>query len=379
MRICYVVSEYFKWGQFGGYGTIARAVAEGLALRGHEVFALVPKRTDEAKRSQRDLELIEGVTVVSLPHSYLRRVWDRHRYRLPQADLYINVDPRFDSWMAMQTNPQARHCIWFIDPMTFDTFWRQHYEDPERAGAVDKLRTGAAFTALQVFGRLAVRRADRLLSQPQQIEDRVREVFGATSPITFLPNAVPVPEGSIDKAERPLVLFLGRFDWQKQPETFFALAKEHPEIDFVAAGAASDPERDASLRARYADVPNLQLPGVVTGDEKDALLRRAWILCNTSLREGLPKSFQEALAYRCAILAAVDPDQYASRFGLYVPQREFASGLREMITSGKWRDAGAIGREYIVATHERERALDAHEAVYRAILKGEGIEGEAGS
>ena len=54
MRLCYVVSEYFKWGQFGGYGTIARAVAEGLVQRGHEVFALVPKRSEEAKRSQRD-------------------------------------------------------------------------------------------------------------------------------------------------------------------------------------------------------------------------------------------------------------------------------------------------------------------------------------
>jgi glycosyltransferase involved in cell wall biosynthesis len=367
MRICYIVSEYFEWGQYGGYGAIARSVAEGLARRGHEVFALVNKKTEEARREQRDVEVVEGVTVVGLPQSYVQRLRRRELYRRPGADLYVSVDARFDSWMAMRMNPQARHAIWFVDPMSFETFWELHNEDPRGASFFEKLRTRLIFQGLQVFSRRAVQRADCLLSQPQCMSDAALAVYPTSREIRFAPNPVELPTGPTEKAQRPLVLFLGRFDWQKQPELFLALAREMPEVDFVAAGAASDPSSDAALRARYAGFPNLELPGVVTGAEKDALLRRTWILCNTSLREGLPRSFQEALSYRCAIVAAVDPDRIVSRFGAVVSDGDFAGALRRMLANDAWRALGEAGRAHIAATHGSGHALDIHESLYNEL------------
>ncbi|MEE9609064.1 MAG: glycosyltransferase family 4 protein [Myxococcota bacterium] len=368
MRICYIVADYFKWGQFGGYGVITRALAEGLVERGHEVSALVPKRTEQAKREQRDVERVEGVRVFGLPHSYAQRLRRRDIYRRPEADLYVSVDARFDSWLAMRMNPRARHCIWFIDVMDFETFWNQHNEDPAGAGPLAKLRTRAILTGLQRFARRAARRADAVFSQPHELPAYARAFYGPDAAVRFAPNPVAVPSGEIVKSERPLVLFLARFDWQKQPETFFALAERFPDVEFVAAGAAADRARDADLRSRFPRVANLTLPGVVVGAEKDALLRRAWILCNTSLREGLPRSFQEAMAYRCALVAAVDPDRVVSRFGYHAAGRDFAAGLRTLFDGERWRELGRAGQEYIRANYERERALDVHEALYRQVL-----------
>ena len=367
MRVCYIVSEYFRWGQFGGYGTITRAVAEGLVRRGHEVFALVTRRGEQAKREQRDLEIVEGVSVVAVPHSYVERWRRRSIYRQPAADLYISIDARFDSWMALRENPGARHCIWLIDPMTFDEFWELH---ADTGGGPGKLASRVIFNGLQWFGRRAARGADALLSQTRRWVGEGAAFYGAAGPVRFAPNAVEVPEGPITKAERPLVLFLGRFDRQKQPEEFFRLAAATPEIDFVAAGAATEPGRDRKLRERYGGAANLELPGVVTGADKDALLRRAWILCNTSLREGLPMSFQEALAYGCAILAAVNPDELVSRFGYHAEDRRFERGLRELLEEERWRALGAAGREHVVVTNATERALDAHEKIYRELIRG---------
>ncbi len=368
MRICYVVSEYFRWGQYGGYGTITRAVASGLARRGHEVFALVDRKTEEARREQRDLEQLDGVTVVGLPGAYGERLRRSHLYRLPQADLYVGVDARFDSWLAMKLNPRARHAIWLVDPMPFDAYWRLHRDDPGQARPGEKLATRLAFGALQRFRSAAVRGADALLSQPRDLAERARRVYGTRAPIRFAPNPVAVPDGPIEKAARPLVLFLGRFDWQKQPQAFFELARRMPDLDFVAAGAARDGERDAALRAHFGRLPNLQLPGVVRGREKDRLLRRAWILCNTSLREGLPRSFQEALAYGCAIVSGVDPDGYASRYGYHARVRDFDVGIRKLVDGGRWAELGAAGRAYICETHETRRALDVHESLYRELV-----------
>jgi glycosyltransferase involved in cell wall biosynthesis len=370
VRICYIVSEWFRWGQHGGYGTITRALAEGLAARGHEVSALVVKKTAEARRDQADVEEVEGVTVIGLPNSYIGRLRHRERYTCSGAELYVAVDARFDSWLAMRLAPAAKHVVWLIDPMPFDAYWSQHRTDPRRARFGEKLATRLAFEALQVFRRRAVRGADALLSQPEQLAPRVRAVFGVTRPIHFAPNPVALPELPIAKAERPLVLFLGRFDWQKQPRVFFELARRLPEVDFVAAGAASDPATDAALREAAADIPNLELPGVVGGEAKDRLLRRAWVLCNTSLREGLPRSFQEAQSYECALLAAVDPDGLVGRFGYHAGDRDFALGVRSLLEADRWRELGRAGRRALGETHERERALDRHEELYRAVLAG---------
>jgi glycosyltransferase involved in cell wall biosynthesis len=368
VRICYIVSEYFAWGQYGGYGTITRALADGLAARGHEVFALVPKKTTQAEREQRDVERVGDVTVVGLPRAYRARLLRRELYRRPRAELYVSIDARFDSWLAMRASPGAKHAIWLLDPMPFAEYWAQHRGDPASARPGEKWATRLAFESLRAFGRSALRRADAVWSQPEQLPESARRALALERPVRFVPNPVELPEGPIEKSPRPLVLFLGRFDWQKQPETFFALARRFPDVHFVAAGAASDPTRDASLRERQRGVPNLELPGVVTGEAKDALLRRAWVLCNTSLREGLPRSLQEGLAYGCALVAAVDPDRLVSRFGARAHDRDFEDALRGLLADDAWRARGAAGREYVRATCETQRALDAHEALYRELV-----------
>jgi glycosyltransferase involved in cell wall biosynthesis len=367
MRVCFIVSEYFLWGSYGGYGTITRSVAEGLVARGHEVYALVPRRTAIAKREQPDLAEIEGVQVIALPHSYLRRIRDRVRYRWPAADVYVSTDARFDSWMAARENPDAAHCIWLVDPMSFEEYWDRHAERVAGTWRASRLASKLVFEGLAFFSRRAVKTADLVMSQTERMANEGAKVFGMHGDVVFAPNPVEIPDGPIDKSPRPLVLFLGRFDRQKQPTVFFELARRFPSVDFVAAGEASDPDLDAELRHTYSNVENLRLPGLVTGEAKDRLLREAWILCNTSLREGLPRSFQEGLAYGCSLLSSVDPDRLVSRFGHHVPERDFARGLQDLLRHGEWQRRGLKGRQYVSKVNEHARALDLHENIYRTL------------
>ena len=368
MRIAYLVSEYGLWGRRGGYGSITRALAQGMALRGHEVFALVPGRGTEAPRDRRPRLALEGVTVIALPPSPLARARARRLYHAPHADLFVGVDARLDSWLAMRATPRARHAIWLLDPMSFTAYWSQHREDPRRARRGEKTATRFAFEGLRVFGRAALRRADAVWSQRRELPEAARRALHFHGEARFAPNPVDLPDAPIEKSPRPLVLFLGRLDWQKQPERFFALARRFPDVAFVAAGAASDPGREARLRADARAVANLTLAGFVAGAEKDALLRRAWVLCNTSLREGLPHALQEGLAYGCALLARVDPDHVVSRFGAVASGDDFESILAGLLRQGEWRRRARGGRAWIESHHETKRALDGHEALYRELV-----------
>lgn len=367
MRVCFIVSEYFRWGAYGGYGTITRSVAEGLVDRGHEVSALVPRRTQEAKRSQPDVEVVDGVTVFALPHSYLKRISSRGTYRKPAAEVFVSTDARFDSWMAMRMNPDSAHCIWLIDPMTFSDYWERHADRATNGWRRSRTASQLVFNGLDAFGRRAIAQADLVTSQTKYMAEHGAEFFGLDFSPRFAPNPIRLPAGPVDKAETPSVLFLGRFDRQKQPERFFDLAAAFPEVRFVAAGQASDPDRDRDLRRKYSEIDNLEMPGLVTGEAKDRLLRESWILCNTSLREGLPRSFQEALAYECALLAEVDPDGLVSRYGTRVRDGRFDLGLNELLADNQWREKGRAGRLYLSETNERERALDVHEEIYEEL------------
>lgn len=367
MKVCFVVSEIFAWGSYGGYGTITRTLAESLADAGHQVSALVPKRTPEAKAHQADVENLDPLVVYALPHSYWQRLLKKALYRKPEADIYVSVDPRFDSWRSAALNRDAKHVVWFIDPMNFAEYWEHHVERPQQTSAMAKVWGWTVFSGLRFFGRLAVQRADLLCSQREDLA-AVRAFPGVGHrPVLDAPNPVMLPSGPIEKSSRPTVLFLGRFDRQKQPEVFFELARSLPDVRFVAAGAASSPSRDASLRSKYGNIANLEMPGIVTGSKKDGLLREAWLLCNTSLREGLPRSFQEALSYECAVVSRHDPDGLVGRFGRVV-EDSFEVAVASLLADGSWRERGRLGRAHVQKRYDPKTVAEVHIDLYSALV-----------
>jgi glycosyltransferase involved in cell wall biosynthesis len=139
-------------------------------------------------------------------------------------------------------------------------------------------------------------------------------------------------------------------------------------VRFLAAGKSRDPEWEAELRARYDDVPNLEMLGFVDQFESarlQSILSQSWILVNTSVREGLPTSFLEALANKCALLSSVDPGGVTQRFGYYVRDENFATGLATLLHNDAWRERGAAGWDYVRESFEIESVIEQHLQVYR--------------
>lgn len=360
MRICLVSVEIFAWGKYGGFGRATRTIGRELVERGHDVFAVVPRRQGQAAT-----ESLDGMTVLSFPPR--RWLSSARLLRDTDAHIYHSCEPSLGTYLATRTRPERGHMVTCRDPRDWED-WKTEFALPSRS----RLRVVANYVYENgPLVRRGVQRADAVYAAARCLVSKAQSVYRLRTPPRFLPTPIQIPD-SVEKASEPTVCFVGRLDRRKKPEVFFALVERFPGVRFIAVGASNDPAWDQYLRERYGSLPNLELRGFVDQfktNELSEILSQAWILVNTSAREGLPNSLLEAAAHRCAILSAVDPDGFASRFGWHAENGDFEGGLRFLVDEGHWRERGLAAWRYVDATFETGRAIDSHLAAYDELLE----------
>jgi glycosyltransferase involved in cell wall biosynthesis len=359
MRLCLISVEIFAWGKYGGFGRATRTIGRELVSRGHEVYAVVPRRP-----GQGPVEILDGITVLSFPPN--RPLAASRLLRQADADVYHSCEPSFTTWLASMLLPQRAHMVTCRDPRDWED-WKIEFAMPSRS----RLRVASNFLFENgPWVRRAVQRADAVYAAADCLIPKSAAVYGLRVPPRFLPTPIPVPEPT-RKASVPTVCFVGRLDRRKRPELFLQLAEQFPMVRFIAAGASNDVAWDTALHRRYGGVRNLEMRGFVdqfSGVELQEILSQSWIVVNTSAREGLPNSMLEGAAHGCAILSSVDPDGFATHFGKHVTDDDFAAGLRHLLTADRWQQLGAAAAQYVERRFGTAMAVDEHIAAYEALL-----------
>jgi glycosyltransferase involved in cell wall biosynthesis len=364
MRVCLVSMEIFAWGKHGGYGRATRIIGRELVRRGIEVIAVVPRRGD-----QQPVELLDGIRVLGFEAG---RPWQAAGLlRKCDADIYHSQEPSFATYLAWKSVPHRKHVVTLRD--THETRdWLMELRYP-------------SLSRLQVLGnkvyednplvQRAVRGADRVCCAADFLRVKAARKYRLNRIPGFLPTPVSVP-AAVRKADRPTVCYLARWDRRKRPELFLELAERFPGVRFIAFGRSRDPGLERRLRTRYSHLPNLEMPGHIdqfASGQVARVLSESWILVNTSIREGLPNAFLEAAAHGCAILSRVDPDGFATRFGIRVPDDDFAAGLDHLLEGGRWRECGDRARQHVTATFELQRSIDQHVAIYHDLMADDSV------
>jgi glycosyltransferase involved in cell wall biosynthesis len=359
MRVCLVSMEIFAWGKHGGYGRATRVIGRELVKRGVEVFAVVPLRGDH----RRD-EILDGIRVLGFEPSAPWRATGL--LRKCDADVYHSQEPSLGTYLAHRAMPQRAHVVTCRDTREL-TDWLTEVRHP----SLSRLQVLMNLTYEDnLLVQRAVRQAHGVYCAAEFLRAKAQRKYRLATTPRFLPTPVAVPP-TVQKSSQPTVCYLARWDRRKRPELFLELARAFPEVRFIALGNSRDQEYETRLRRQFADLPNLVMPGYVDqfgSPEVSRILSESWVLVNTSVREGLPNAFLEAAAHGCAILSAVDPDGFASRFGALVRNDDFTAGLKELLQDDRWRARGEAGRKYIGETFELEEAIDAHLAVYHQTM-----------
>lgn len=372
MRVCLISTELAGIGSYGGFGFTTRQIAEGLSKRGVEVYIAMPRRV-----GQKPIERVDGLTVVSYPsgaYTGLKAVLPfAGVYRMIDADIYHSQEPSLGTRLAQLGAPEKKHVITFRDPRTIDD-WRKQWAPRQ----LSRFRLLRRFRELkfQIWYQLdvgrAVRVADALFGKAKYTIEKSMRLYRLKNRPEFLPDPIHIQKNHPKKADSPILCFLGRWDPRKRPELFFELAAKYPNVRFIAAGACvNDPERDTFLRNRYGGLQNLEFPGWVDADKKEKILSQSWILVNTSTREGLPVSYLEACAQKCAILSHCNTDEFATKFGYWAQKgdiEDFACGLEFLLENDSWRNLANLGFQYVTQTYEFNRVIDQHISVYEKVL-----------
>lgn len=359
MHICFVATEIFAWGKYGGFGRATRKIARLLSKRGLKVSAIVPRRDGQPRET-----LLDGIRVLGFDRQDLFSL--RSIYAEVEADLYHSQEPSFGTYLAQKVHPQKVHVVTFRDTRTLSD-WLIELRYPSQNAAqviMNKLYED------NFLVRRAVRNAQARFGASHYVSQKAKNKYRLHTRPDLLPTPVKIPH-QIEKAPEPTVCFLSRWDRRKRPEMFFELASSFPDVNFIALGKSRDQRRNEMLHAVYGNQPNLKLEGFINQFESEkfaSILQKSWILVNTSIREGLPNAFVEAAASGCAILSAVNPDNFASQFGVHVRDENFAVGLRKLLQDGLWKTRGQLGRQHVREVFAEERAIDQHLEVYERLI-----------
>ena len=366
MRVCFVSPEVFAFGYYGGLGKLTRTLGSELAKRGIEVYILTPQ-----KKGQRKIEQLDGMVILGFPgelnlSSLFKILLSGDLFRLPQADIYHTVDAYYTfPYLIMRATPKSKHVLSFLDP------WEQ--EELKKLASVEPQWRGIRryyLTHIRPYLiKKGISRADAFFCGAKYLIPKVKQMHNLDTEVGFLPQPVEVPTYSINKTSKPIVCFIARWAPVKRVERFFKLARHFPNVEFIAMGMAYDEKLDKELRRIGSQIPNLRMPGLVPEDEKSQVLKNSWIMANTSFHEGLPGAFLEACAYKCAILSAENPDDFASNFGFHVQNDDFESGLSFLLEGDRWREKGEKGFEYVNEVHELNKVVNQHIRAYENLLE----------
>ena len=109
-----------------------------------------------------------------------------------------------------------------------------------------------------------------------------------------------------------LVLWVGRCDAMKRPNTFIELARKNPDYSFIMiCPAGKDREFYKKILQMANSVKNLKFINFLPFNQTDAYFGRAKILVNTSDYEGFPQTFIQAAKNATPILSLnVDPQGF---------------------------------------------------------------------
>jgi len=360
-HIALLVDEFFGgWDTaIGGYGALARKyICQYIPDDNIQIDLLLDTSGGFATQER----LVDQTRIYRLPSDPAKRQsWlDRQGY-----NLFLSIEmthPSFRIISEYKTNTPLLY--WIQDPRDLGMY-------QQRQQTVHRLRDDdwGYIKDVSIWMEEIQQRRVCFISQGETLSTIAREMYHIPDemPIQDLPNPVEMDHDYIlnDPPKEDKIIFIGRLEAQKRVWMVCEIAKVMPQYEFYILGATGkgrneienaqtlEPYRNQDGSSR---VKNLHFTGHVDGDIKSQHIKTAKLVLNTSIWEGIPVSWLEALSYGTLIVSAFERDNIVGRFGTFVGE-VMGDGVDEESLK---RFTVAI--EYWM-THEFERNSNAQKAI----------------
>lgn len=314
IKVALVIDEYFggMGTPFGGYGLLARNyVARYLPNERISVEVLLAKNSNKwafcAKK-----EKIDGVKVIIPPGKKFVYNWMKKN----NYDLYLTIELTHDLLKYERRRKPIIH--WIQDPRPWEE-WREINTVklfPEPCYWNSEL--------YDIVNRNYYNGSLKFISQAHFMNEKAKMLYRLPddTEINYLPNPIDIDYTFNPKTyeKKNHIIFVGRIESVKRGWIFCEIAKQMPQYEFFLLGKTTrDIERNKASLSSYSEgIPNLHFTGHVEGETKNQYIKDAKILVNTSIHEGLPITFLEAMSYGTLLVSCRNPDELTSKFGEFI-------------------------------------------------------------
>ena len=361
-RIALLVDEFFGgWDTpIGGYGALARKyICKFIPNEDIEIDLLL----DSCDEMRVQKHLVDQTMLYRLPRNVVKRQqWlDKQAY-----NLFLSIEmtePSFALIRDYETNTPLLY--WIQDPRDLTMY-------QPRLQTVNLIRDYDWDYIKEVsvwLSTMMQKNRVSFISQGESLSKIAREMYHIPNPMPIedVPNPVDIEcdyrLNSPPKENK--VIVLGRLEAQKRVWIACEIAKAMPQHEFYILGATGKGRNEAANAKalepyRNPDgssaIKNLHFAGHVDGNVKSNHIKTATLLLNTSIWEGIPVSWLEALSYGTLIVSAFERDNIVGRFGTFVG--EVLGDGTDKASIKKFADAITYWM-----THETERIAKAQSAI----------------
>ena len=227
--------------------------------------------------------------------------------------------------------------------------------------------------SLGTFGNwLDIKLADAIIIQSGYQKKMLKKNFGKNGFLIKMP--FPLSEREMpEKANPPIVLWVGSMAEVKQPELFVKLAEAIPEGKFqMIGGHSGNQEVYDKIKESSKKVSNFEYLGVIPLHKDNEYFSRAAILVNTSMFEGFPHAFIQAwMNYTPVVSLHSDPDEIICRHNMGFHSKTFQQLVEDVKTLLK-NDAvrkkmGMNGRKYVEKEHNIKKIIGNYTELFNHI------------
>ena len=212
--------------------------------------------------------------------------------------------------------------------------------------------------SLGTFGNwLDIKLADAIIVQNKYQETMLKKNFGKEGFLIKMPFPL-TEQGMPEKANPPIVLWVGAMAEVKQPELFVKLAEAIPGARFQMIGGHSGGNQELYNRIKESSkrFSNFEYFGAIPLHKDNEYFSRASILVNTSMFEGFPNAFIQAWMHYVPVVSLnADPDELICEKRLGFHSKTFNQLVEDVKTLLKNEDLrkqmGENSRQYVENEH----------------------------
>ncbi len=164
--------------------------------------------------------------------------------------------------------------------------------------------------------RYGIRNADLVITQSKRHAKMLNNHHKIDSKILGSSYRIS-KKNSIDIKHKKGVLWVARCEDWKQPEIFIDLASKLPSLQFtmICPRSNNQPKYFNYIRKKTDEHPNIKFIKYVPYGEIDRYFRKAKIFVNTSVQEGFPNTYVQALKNGTPVVSfSVNPDNFLHKY-----------------------------------------------------------------